>query len=551
MSKTPANSFRRAARVASLAVILAVVAAPGTAWASHIQASSLVLSDTAVGATATYTITYQVGAGNGNLAAGQPKLNIIFPDGTDLAGVGFDVTASGICACTVGTLDGTFAAFPAYATGGGFTVASSTRTVTIGPLDVATTNGQTAFRVVLTGVVNRTTEGSTALTAQVTNASDNINTAGAVSFTLTGASAATGAADPIGATTATLAGTATAPAGVTVSRRGIVLAPASEAVPQVDTAGSVTIDAAAAGTGAFQVLATGLEPEEEYRFRAFIVTVGGTQYGLSTTFATTAAPPPVVNQAADPRAYPVAVAVEQAAGLEGTGSVLVRGAAPVPLTTAISPSAGPRGGLVIEDEDRSLRVTVATAAGVSRTAGVVVPVGGEVVCEICAQLAAGSVVEAWIYSAPRLSAAVQVEMNAAEGTCPLLRIPTGAPLDGGGAIEPGVHTLQLRMDTDAGFEILSVPITIGSGTAGSTGVTGGPVPTRVNAGGGPVPILPLGLGLLAVAAGLLLIQRERDLAAAYAWASRPRRPRPVPRRRLTGFDERAQRLESFRQDQRR
>lgn len=490
MTKTSQKRSWGATRIASLATALAVIATPGIASAAHIEASSLMLSDTAVGATATYTLTYQVGSGNGNLAAGQPKLRVTFPDNTNISGVGFDVAASGICDCSPGSLAGTFTAFPNYAAGGGFAVDGSTRTVTIGPLDVATTAGRTAFRIVLTGVVNRTTEGSTSLTAQVTNTADNINTSGSVSFSLTGASAATGAADPVAATTATLAGNATAPAGVTVSRRGIVLAPASAAVPQVDTAGSVTIDAATAGTGAFQVVATGLDPEETYRFRAFIVTVGGTQYGLSATFTTTSAPPPVLNQNIDPWANPVAVAVEQAAGLEGIGAILVRDSTPVPVTTVISPTAGPRGGVAIEDEDRSLRVTVTTTDGVSPTAGVVVPVGGEIVCEICALLAADSVVEAWIYSTPRLTAAVRVEVDAEEGTCPLLRIPTGAPLDGGTAIEPGAHTLQLRMRTESGFEVLSLPITIG-----------GPVPARVPSGEGS----GLPLGPMTLVAGLTVL----------------------------------------------
>lgn len=397
MTRTPTKSFRRAARVASLAVILAVVAAPGTAWADHIETSTLVLSDTAAGATATYTLTYQIGFDNGHLAqADGPTLKVIFPADTDIRGVALVASSSGICDCDTRSLNGTFSAFPSFATGGGVTVDNSARSVTIGPLAVATTDGRTAFRVVLSGVVNRTTMGSMALTAQVTDGN---------------------------------------------------------------------------GVGS--------------KFGSFPNTNGPVLYTLSEASAPPSAPP-VVSRTTDPRAHPVAVAVEQAAGLEGIRSVLVRSAAPVPVTTAISPSTGPRGGLVIEDEDRSLRVSVATSAGVSPTAGVVVPVGGEVVCEICAQLVAGSVVEAWIYSAPRLSAAVQVEIDAAEGTCPLLRIPTGAPLDGGGAIEPGVHTLQLRMETENGFEILSLPIRVG-----------GPVPSGVPSGEGT----GLPLGLLGAVAG--------------------------------------------------
>lgn len=202
---------------------------------------------------------------------------------------------------------------------------------------------------------------------------------------------------------------------------------------------------------------------------------------------------------------PVSVAVEQAAALEGTESVLVRGSVPVPVTTTISRDAGPRGGLVIEDESTGLSVTVTTSAGVSETAGVVVPESGEVVCEICARLAAGSVVEAWIYSEPRLTAAVRVEVDAEEGTCPFLRIPTGTPLDGGGAIEAGAHTLQLRMYTDNGLEVLAFPITVGA-----------PVPTGVPSGEGPaVPGgLLAGVAGLAAVAGLAGLRRRTAAAGA-------------------------------------
>lgn len=242
------------------------------------------------------------------------------------------------------------------------------------------------------------------------------------------------------------------------------------------------------------------------------ITAAAAGLSANATVLVTAGPPPPSGPATTPApdvvSGPVAVAVARAAELEGGGSVLVRDSAPVPVTTTIATDAGPRGGLVIQDEDGTLTVTVTTSGGVSETAGVVVPTGGEIVCEICARLAAGSVVEAWTYSTARLTAAVRVEVDVEEDTCPLLRIPTGTPLDGGGAIEAGVHTLQLRMFSDDGFEVLAIPITVG-----------GPVPSGVPSGDGPaVPsgllAAVLGLAGLAGLAGL----RRRGAAAGPATA---------------------------------
>ena len=286
------------ARPLAVVLMVGVLVLPRPALASHIGASTLTLSDTGIGATSTYTLAYQIGGGNGNLAAGQPTLRITFPGDTDVSGAGFDVAASGICECASGTVAGPYGPFPDYAVGGGFAVDVAGRVVTIGPLDVATVAGQTAFRVVLTGIVNSTSDGSASLGAMVTNAAGSTNTSGSVSFTLTGASAATGPAGPVGATTATLAGTSTAAVGVDITRRGMVLALASDALPEVDAVGSVTIDASSPGAGPFEVVASDLEPEATYRFRAFIFTVGGVQYGLAETFTTTEMPPPTPSGAA-------------------------------------------------------------------------------------------------------------------------------------------------------------------------------------------------------------------------------------------------------------
>jgi len=161
------------------------------------------------------------------------------------------------------------------------------------------------------------------------------------------------------------------------------------------------------------------------------------------------------------------------------------------VTSSLSSDVGPRGGVVLEAE--GLTVTVASAVGARADSGVIVPAGGEMECVLCGAFAAGTVVEAWVNSDPRLSAAVRIPDDAQDGDCHLLAVPTGAPLDGGGPIEEGAHTLQLRMYTNAEFLVLSTGITIGAAT-----------PNRVPAGGGPKPsvILLAMTGLLGLAYGI-------------------------------------------------
>lgn len=193
----------------------------------------------------------------------------------------------------------------------------------------------------------------------------------------------------------------------------------------------------------------------------------------------------------------VAIAVEQAANVTGAGAVLVRGGAVVPMTTTLASGVGPRGGAVIEAE--GMRITLDGGLGATESAGLLVAPDGEIVCEICTTLAADSVVEAWIYSTPRLAAAVRVEVDTTSGECPLLRIPVGSPLDGGDGIEAGAHTLQLRMFTDEGFEVVATGITVG-----------GPVPASIPAGEGPVrtSVALLALGLLGAVVAVRGLQRR-------------------------------------------
>jgi hypothetical protein len=107
-------------------------------------------------------------------------------------------------------------------------------------------------------------------------------------------------------------------------------------------------------------------------------------------------------------------------------------------------------------------------------------------------LVPGSVVEVWINSEPRLVAAAEVPEDG--GTA--IVSPTGTPLDGGEPIEDGAHTLELRMFTADGFEIVARGITVGQVT-----------PTRVPAGEGPVPSGAVLLALLAAAGALVAGRR--------------------------------------------
>jgi len=139
------------------------------------------------------------------------------------------------------------------------------------------------------------------------------------------------------------------------------------------------------------------------------------------------------------------------------------------------------------DDDTATSISISGAAGTSITAGVIADVGGELVCEICAELAAGSVIEVWMFSEPRLVAAHRVT----DDGCQTFAIPLSAPLDGGGMVTSGAHTLQLAIPTAAGMEAVDVGITVG-----------GPVPTTVPAGEGTAPVAwPVAL-LLGVAVTL-------------------------------------------------
>lgn len=139
-----------------------------------------------------------------------------------------------------------------------------------------------------------------------------------------------------------------------------------------------------------------------------------------------------------------------------------------------------------------LTVTFTGAPGTSVATGLVVDRNGEVVCEVCTALESGIVIEVWMFSAPRLVAAHLTD----GGACQRFSIPVVAPLDGGGPVGAGAHTLQLAIPTASGMQAVNVGVTVGS-----------PVPARVPAGEGGVPS-GAALFLLLGAAGALLVGRR-------------------------------------------
>jgi len=136
-------------------------------------------------------------------------------------------------------------------------------------------------------------------------------------------------------------------------------------------------------------------------------------------------------------------------------------------------------------------VTLTGGAGTSASNGLVVSPTGEIICEVCTALAEGQVIEAWMFSSPRLVAA-----HAIDGLpCQTFVVPVGSPLDGGGPVTAGAHTLQLALPTASGMQAVNVGVTVG-----------GPVPASVPAGEGPVlpsAWLLAATGLVVLGAGVL------------------------------------------------
>jgi hypothetical protein len=165
--------------------------------------------------------------------------------------------------------------------------------------------------------------------------------------------------------------------------------------------------------------------------------------------------------------------------------------------TTVPLSASSPGANQVRYSADGVTVTLTGAAGTSVSNGLVANPNGEIVCEVCTDLATGNVVEVWMFSTPRLVAAHRVT----DGECQQFTIPVVAPLDGGGPVSAGAHTLQLALPTAQGMQAVNVGVTVG-----------GPVPASVPAGEGPtVPAGLLALTLLA-AAGVVVAARRQVVA---------------------------------------
>jgi hypothetical protein len=177
----------------------------------------------------------------------------------------------------------------------------------------------------------------------------------------------------------------------------------------------------------------------------------------------------------------------------GTGVWVQADGTSVPLAVS-SPAAGQ-----VRYEVDGLQVTLTGAAGTSVANGLVANPNGEVECEICATLASGGVIEAWMFSEPRLVAAWRIE----DLPCQTFSIPVVTPLDGGEAVTSGAHTLQLALPTSSGMQAVNVGVTVG-----------GLVPASVPAGEGSVPFGAVLLALLGLFAAAAVVVAGRRLVTA-------------------------------------
>jgi hypothetical protein len=199
---------------------------------------------------------------------------------------------------------------------------------------------------------------------------------------------------------------------------------------------------------------------------------------------------------------------EQGGGEVGSGPMLIGGVLPSlprggaelvrPDGTVVTATVTPSGGGILRYEFDGITLDLTGGPQTTTSGGLVVGASGEIALEISAPLVVGGVIEAWMFSEPRLVGAVRV------GDQPSQRfvIPVGAPLDGRGPVPAGPHTLQLQLPTAAGMQAVHVGLTVG-----------GPVPTGVPAGESPgVPAGPLAVAVgLALVAGMVVRRRAVDL----------------------------------------
>lgn len=172
----------------------------------------------------------------------------------------------------------------------------------------------------------------------------------------------------------------------------------------------------------------------------------------------------------------------------GQGELQLEDGSVVPLAVTSSSS----GTVLYRTEGFALTLSGESTSDLA--AGLVAGAQGFIECEICAVMTAGSVVEVWVFSEPRLLAAWEV----LDTPCQRFLIPIGTPLDGGPSVMSGAHTLQLVLPTGSGRQAVNVGMSIS-----------GPVPTSIPAGSGQAPlpgarlsVLLLALTLAGVASGL-------------------------------------------------
>jgi hypothetical protein len=152
-------------------------------------------------------------------------------------------------------------------------------------------------------------------------------------------------------------------------------------------------------------------------------------------------------------------------------------------------------------EADGIRVTLQGGAGTDVARGLVANPAGEIACEVCVTgLTAGQVVEVWLFSTPRLVAAHLTD----DAECQLFTVPLSSPLDGGGPVSAGAHTLQFTVGTSDGLEAVNVGLTVG-----------GLVPTSVPAGEGPaMQLLLIVLGLVTFGLVAPVVLRRRVVTNA-------------------------------------
>lgn len=148
-----------------------------------------------------------------------------------------------------------------------------------------------------------------------------------------------------------------------------------------------------------------------------------------------------------------------------------------------------------------LTAGIAGDRGATSVSGPTASQRGSLAVDLDGPIPAGSVVEVWAASTPRLVAAARSDGS---GSLQIV-VPVDDPLDGAGPLPVGAHTLQLQVPMDGGLVVMNVGFTVV-----------GPVPSSIPAGEGPTSDAPwlliLGVGWL-VAAGATARRSGRALSA--------------------------------------